>query len=484
MALGAALGLLLVAAPRRTPAAATSPTKQTPGPPAAAAKPTTQPAQALLDSGEGKKYVVVKVDGPMMSRHGTVVLQRSIRFATDKDASLLVVYLETPGGLAGVMLGMRDALVESPMPTLGFVRQAYSAGALLALATDRIYMHPMAHIGDAIPLQLAMGQPKELEGDIKEKILAPMRKEFATTARVKGHREDLALAMVDLDVDLPQLDAPKGKILVLDAPTAVREGLAVNVVSSIEEAVADMGLAGAERLDYKVSTADKLASFMSTPLANIVLIVIVIGGIVVEVKTPGFGLGGFVAIVAVFLFFWANWYANLAHWLEIVLFLVGVGLVIAEIVVPGFGILGISGIICIVVSIFLAMFRLPPAGFEFDYGRIAVPVRNLAWALVGGVVGTFLAAQAIRHSRIWQRVSLGAEMEAEKGFTGTADLSAHIGREGIVLTDLRPVGTVRIDDRRFDAMTEGDFISRGKTVKVIRVDTAQLVVEPVSHGSR
>lgn len=465
-------------------ASVTSPTKTALS--AAATSPTSSPAHVapppLFTSGEGKRYVVVAIDGALMSRHGTVVLKRGIDFARKKDASLVVIELHTPGGLGTVMLDMRDAIVESALPTLAFVRQAYSAGALLALATDRIYMTPMAHIGDAIPIQLTMGQPQELQGDLKQKILAPMKKEFATTARIKHHREDLAVGMVDLDLEIAGLK-PKGEILVLDGPTAVREGLAVKVVNTIEEAVADAGLRGAERIDYQMTTADRLASFLSGPITSVLLIAIVIGGIVIEVKTPGFGLGGFVAIAALFLFFWANWYANLAHWMEIVLFLAGVGLLIGEMALPGFGVLGVAGIVCIVVSIFLAMFRLPPEGFDFDYSRMEYAVRNLAWALAMGVAGMFLIAGALRHSRFWQKVSLGDEMAAKKGFTGVPDLSALVGREGMLLTDLRPVGKVQIGERRFDAIADGQFLERGTSVRVARVEGAQLVVERQASGS-
>jgi membrane-bound serine protease (ClpP class) len=436
----------------------------------------------LFTSGEGKLYVVVAIDGTLMSRHGTVVLKRGVDFAHKQGAALVVVEIHTPGGLGSIMLDMRDVLVECTVPTLGFIRQAYSAGSLLALATDRIYMTPMAHIGDAIPIQLALGQPQEIKGDLKQKILAPMKKEFATTARYKRHREDLAVGMVDLDLEILGLK-PKGEILVLDAPTAVREGLAIKTVNTIEEAVADAGLTGARRVDYQMTTADRLASFLSGPLAIILLIAIAIGGIVIEVKTPGFGLGGFVAIAALFLFFWANWYANLAHWMEIVLFLIGVGLLIGEMMVPGFGVLGISGVVCIIVSVFLAMFRLPPKGFDFNYSRVEVAVRNLAWALAMGVAAMFLVVGALRHSRFWQKVSLGNEMVAKKGFTGVPDLSAFVGREGTLLTDMRPVGTVRIGDRRFDAIAEGEFLECGKAVRVIRVQGAQLVVERQGTGA-
>jgi len=456
----------------------TSPAKLTV--PAVASDLTTSPPRRapppLFTSGEGKRYVVVQINGPLMSRHGTVVLKRGIDFARKQEASLVVVEMETPGGLGNVMLGMRDTLVECPVPTLGFLRQAYSAGALLALATDRIYMTPMAHIGDAIPLQLTLGQPQELRGDLKEKILAPMRKEFATTARYKHHREDLAVGMVDLDLEIPGLKR-KGEILVLDAPTAVREGLAVKQVETIEQAVADVGLTGAEGVKFQMTTADRLASFLSGPVTTLLLIVIAIAGIVIEVKTPGFGLGGLLAIAALFLFFWANWYANLAHWMEILLFLVGVGLLIGEMLVPGFGILGISGILCIIVSIFLAMFRLPPKGFDFDFSRMEVAIRNLAVALAIGTVAIFFIAMALGRSRFWQRVSLGAEMESKKGFTGLPDLSALVGREGTLLTDLRPVGTVQIGDRRFDAIADGLYLERGTTVRVARIRGAQLVVE-------
>jgi membrane-bound serine protease (ClpP class) len=446
--------------------------------------PTSSPAgiaPPLFKSGEGKLYVVVSVDGDMMSHHGTVVLQRGIDFAHKLDAALVVVRINTPGGAVGVMFGMRDALVECPIPTLSFVREAYSAGSLLALATDRIYMHPMAHIGDAIPILMPLGQPTELQGDLKEKALAPLKKEFTTTARYKHHREDLALGMVDLDLEIPGLKK-KGQILVLDAPTAVREGLAVKVADSIEDAVANEGLRDGKRVDYQMTTADKLASFLTRPFTTILLIAIAIGGIVIEVKTPGFGLGGIIAIASLFLFFWANWYANLAHWMEILLFLVGVGLLVAELFVPGFGVLGISGIICVLVSIFLAMFRLPPKGFAFNYNRVEFAVRNLAWALGMGVAAMFFVAGAIRHSRLWRRVSLGNEMEARKGFTGVPDLSGLMGREATVLTDLRPVGTIQIGDRRFDARAEGQFLERGTAVRVIGADSAQLVVERQKEG--
>ena len=457
---------------------------------ASAAAPTTAPAAATPTSpivatarpplftgtGVGRRYAVIRIDGPLMSRHGTVVLKRGIDFAKGKNADLAVIYLDTPGGMGTVMLGMRDAIIEAPMPTLGYVKMAYSAGALLALATDRIYMTETAHIGDAIPITMSPGGGAQaLPEDLKEKFVAPMKKEFSTTARINGYPVQAAEAMVDIDVDLPELGAPKGKILILDAPTAIRIGLASGIVRSIEEAVAAAGLAGAERLDFKMTTADRLASFLSQPTMSLVLIVVIIAGIFIEVKTPGFGLGGMIALAALFLFFWANWYANLAHWLEIVLFLIGVGLLVFELTIPGFGIFGISGILCIAASVFLAMFRLPPEGFDLNWLRLAPAVKNFAYGLALGVVTLFFMAGALRHSPFWRRVSLGEEMETAKGFAGVPDLSTFVGREGIVLTDLRPVGTVRVGARRLDAITEGEFIGHGTTVKIVGIDGAQVV---------
>ena len=473
---------VLVVCARGPAAAAAEPASTTPTTAMATADDAPSTAPALLP-GAGKRFAVISIDGPLLSRHGTVVLKRGIDFARNEDAALVVIYLNTPGGQSTIMIGMRDAIIECPIPTLGYVRQAYSAGALLALATDDIYMHPAGHIGDAIPIFLAGGEASAPEGDLKEKIIRPMVNEFRTTARINGHPEDLAEAMVDRDFNLKEWDAGKGRILVLDAPTAVKADLAEGVADSVEDAVAMAGLAGAQRIDYQMTTADKLASFLSTGMASILLIAIVIGGIVIEVKTPGFGVGGIIAIAAIFLFFWANWYANLAHWLEVVLFLAGVGLIVAEVtVVPGFGIFGISGILCVVASIFLAMFRFPPQGFDFDYSRMSGAVHNMAWALVIGVVGMFIIARSIHSSRIWRRVSLGDELAADQGYTSFDDQSSYVGQEGVLLTDLRPVGTVRVGDKRLDALADGEFLNKGTKVRVIRIDGAQLVVEKVEEG--
>lgn len=442
--------------------------------------------------------------------HGVIELglsgfvDRVCKEAKKEGADLIIVDIDTFGGRVDAATEICDSLAElEDIPTVGFVTgEAWSAGALIALACKTIIMTPGSSIGSAEPRGGAMGE--ELTD---EKTVSAVRAKFKAVAEKNGHSVKLASAMVDKDIELilvkiddkieilttSEWDAKdkkykkrakshivlseKGKLLNITANEAKDLGLAKEALETRSELLEFLGFKDARVIETKLLWSEILVRFITHPIVSSLLLTIGFLGLIFELKIPGWGLSGTLGLISLALFFWGHYLVGLANWIEVVLFLLGIGLLLVEIfVIPGFGITGVSGIILIVISLFLALIKHP---FEIPRRELLGAFYIISYAFVLSLVIAIVGLKWLPHSWVWKKLVLVHTEESAKGYTQDRYWERFIGKEGKSITPLRPAGKIEIDGEFLDVVTEGDFLDKGTLVKIVSVDGNRILVRKV-----
>ena len=429
-------------------------------------------------------------------------LARVLAEAADHDAAAVVLAIDTPGGRLDAVLQMQDALLGSDVRTIAFVdRTAFSAGALVAIASAEIYMAPGAVMGAATPVEGGSGETAS------EKVVSAVRKTFKTTAEVRGRDPRVAEAMVDPEVEIAGL-VERGKLLTLTTSEAVAWGYADGVVADRAALLAATGLTGAPLVETAPGPAEKLVRVITTPAFASLLIAIAVLMILGDVLVGGFGLVGGLGLGLLATFFWGHMLAGLAGWEDLALVALGLALIGVEVfVVPGFGVPGVLGLAALLGGLFLALLgrdirtpaQIERAGLTVAAAFVAV-VLGVAAALallprsrrLGGLVlqAQVVGAPAARRApEGWLRwfgdrsPVLSAEQPASTRHpserTGPEDVPA--GATGVALSDLRPSGIAAVGGRRVDVVTAGDYVGAGEPIEVVRDDGYRRVVRRVAE---
>lgn len=396
------------------------------------------------------------------------------REALESGANLLLVKLNTYGGALDAADSIRTALLRCPLPTLAYVDvNAASAGALIALACDSVYMAPAASMGSATVVNGA-GEP------MPEKYQSYMSTIMRATAEHHGRksvgdslvwRRDPAIAasMVNPEVSVS-----------LTASQAVECGYADGIAPNLGAVLADIDMAGAEVSYYQSTLTDDIMGFLANAAVRAILVMLILGGIYMEMHTPGLGFAAAVSAVATVLYFLPMFVTGSMPAWVLLCFIVGVALIALEIfVVPGFGVTGISGIIAVVMALVGGMLTNDAVtGFDFS---------SLCNSLIIVGVGSLLAVGAIVYltsshgPKVFRKhTELMTELRVDDGFVGV-DMSPvrYIGQIGETVTDMRPAGKIEIGNTVFDAVSTGPFIAAKKQVKVTKYENAQLYVSEV-----
>ncbi|MBO4488038.1 MAG: nodulation protein NfeD [Bacteroidales bacterium] len=403
--------------------------------------------------------------------------EKAVKEATEQKADYLLLELNTFGGELDAADKIRTLLLNAPMPTMVFINNnAASAGALISIACDSIYMASGSSIGAASVVNQ--------EGEIMpDKYQSYMRSLMRTTAEKNGRNPDIAQAMVDPDIEVKGI-SEKGKVLTFTTEEAIQHGFCEGAADSKEAVLAQAGLESHTLIEQKLSWIDKIILFLVNPVVSSILIMCIVGGIYFELQAPGIGLPLAIAITAALLFFAPHYLEGLAqHW-EILLFIVGVALLILEFfVIPGFGVAGVSGIVLIVGALVLTM--IFNVGFHFKFnptfdGAYEV-AKNLVIVLFSMVSGFFIALwlckKVITAKTRFGTIALNTELTADQGFIAQdMHLQELVGKEGTAATFMRPAGKIEIDGNLYDATSEYGLIDKGSPVVVVKFENAQLVV--------
>ena len=390
--------------------------------------------------------------------------------AAAADADYILLDLNTYGGAVDAADSIRNAILRCDRPVISFVNmQAASAGALISIACDSIYMKTGSSIGSATVVDQA--------GNVMpDKYQSFMRGMMRSTAQATGRDPKIAESMVDT-----------ANVLSLTPSEAIEVGFCEGVCE--DEFEVARKVAGSDgfiirNMEDDISWLDRLIQFLLNPLLQSIFMMMIIGGIFVEIRTPGIGLPLVTAIVGALLYFAPAYLGDLVSYWEILLFVVGLVLIGVEIfVLPGFGVCGILGIIAVVLSLAFAMVDNAEL-FHWDGSLNLQPIlRPIGIVIISAsaaIFGSVLLVRKLFATRSFDHIALRQELKADEGFTGVASgLESFVGETVTVFTDLRPSGKVKTSDGRiFEATLKfGGFAEKGTSLTVISAEQGRLYCE-------
>ena len=408
--------------------------------------------QPLLASAQ--PVVVINIKGEIDGAQVALV-NRAVADATSKQARAIIIEIDTFGGLVDSAVKIRDVISQSPIETICYIKnRAWSAGALIAIAHEHIAIAPGGSIGAAEPIPTT------------EKTIAALKAEFAATANQKGRNVKVAEAMVDKTLGFPGYAQP-GQILALADYQAIEVGYADISAADRSAVLTHYNLTDYEIVEYNVGAQEKLAGLLSSGIVKSLLLSVIFLAVFAEIKTAGMGIAAFIGLFAALLFFGSQWLTGVAGWFELILFMSGILLLIIELYVPGFGFWGISGLSCIIFSFYLTL------------GGNMVAVTMLSISFVVAIVTFLVILKYLPSSRLWTKMVLKESENAKGGFSSSDDYSSYLGKEGVVVSLLRPAGMMTIDGVQIDVVSEGQYIEPGTKVKVVSVNGNRIVVRSV-----
>jgi len=393
-------------------------------------------------------------------------IERSLAEAEASGARFVVLDMDTPGGRVDAAQRITDALRDTDLPVYTLVnRRAFSAGALIALATDRIYMRPGSVIGAATPVD-GTGQKAP------EKIVSAMRSEMRTLAEEQGLDPAIAAAMVDEDIAVEGL-VEEGKLLTLTTEEAVRVGYALE----IEDLDALLGALDARAetvVTSQANWAERIVRFFSNPVVAPFLLTLGFLGLITEIKTPSFGMAGAAGLLSLSLFFGSHLIIGLAGLEDVLIFGAGLVLLGVEVfLIPGFGIFGILGAIGILGGLYMSLLGSLPTGSDFSRAGLVLSTTMVlivvtAWAMIRSLP---------RSSRLAKSgIFLLQRTERETGYESSHARSELVGAIGTAVTDLRPSGTGLFGDERIDVVSESSWITEGTPIRILSAEGYRHVV--------
>ena len=400
------------------------------------------------------------------------IVVKGLEKADEAGADYVLLDLDTYGGAVDAADSIRTAILRYEKPVIAYINmQAASAGALISIACDSIYMRTGSSIGAAT----VVNQSGEVMPD---KYQSFMRGMMRATAQATGRDPKIAESMVDT-----------ANVLSLTPEEAIAVGYCEGKAESVDEAVRAV-VGGNEfivkNMEDDMTWLDRLIQLLLNPLLQSLFMMMIIGGIFVEIRTPGFGLPLVTAIVGALLYFAPLYVEHLAASWEILLFVIGLILIALEIfVIPGFGVAGISGIVAVVTALAFAMIdnaELLRWDGTINLQPLLRPVAIVIFSITAAVFGSVWLVRRLYATRTFDTIALRQEMKASEGFTGVVSGLEHfIGDELEVFADLKPSGKVKgTDGRVYEAILAfGGYAEKGSLVKVLRTEQGRLYCEKV-----
>jgi len=412
------------------------------------------------------QYKIQEEIGPAAWRN----TQKAVQEAEDMNADYILIHMNTYGGLVDAADSIRTRLLNAKPIVLVFIdNNAASAGALISIACDSIYMRKSASIGAAT----VVNQTGEV---VPDKYQSYMRATMRATAESTGRDPRIAEAMVDPTVYIEGI-IDSGKVLTFTSSEALRYGFSNGTAESIAEALAMAGVRDYTVVKQQLTGLDRIINLLVSPAVSGILVLVILGGIYFELQTPGVGFPLLAAITAAVLYFAPLYLEGLAANWEILLFIIGLALLAVEIfVIPGFGVAGIAGIASILIGLVFSL--LQNDGFDLEFTGTTEVVTALATVLIPFttvVVLLFLYGEKILERGAFKRLVLQDVQSPEAGYV-IADQHQLIGAKGLAKTTLRPTGKVEIAGIRHDARAESGYIDAGAQVEVVGQERFELIV--------
>jgi membrane-bound serine protease (ClpP class) len=440
-----------------------------------------------------RKFIVYKYNiNDQIAKPMWRITQKSFEEAERLKADIILIQMNTYGGLVDVADSIRTKILNSRIPVYIFIDDnAASAGALISIACDSIYMRAGGKIGAATVVDQTGAQ-------VPDKYQSYMRATMRATAEAHGKdtiitendtvykwKRDphIAEAMVDPSIEIPEV-SDSGKVLTFTSEEAIKYGFCEGLATSAADIMKKAGIENYEIVEYDPTTLDNIINFLLNPIVHSLLIMLIIGGVYFELQTPGIGFPLAAAAIGAVLYFAPLYLEGLAENWEILVFIVGIILLAVEIfALPGFGVAGVSGIILMVSGLTMAMVD----NLVFEGGDIFLAINTVMKALMivvlsilFAVVASLYLGKKLLTSPAFPGFALRETQQKEDGFTVANLAERHlVGHTGTAYTVLRPSGKAEVNGEIYDAKSEFGFIEKGSKIKVVRYETGQLYVEEV-----
>lgn len=407
---------------------------------------------------------------PRTNRYSELALEK----AQEINADYVIIEMDTYGGALNDADDIRTRVMEFEKPIYVFInKDAASAGALISIACDSIYMAKGASIGAATVVT----------GDgtaAPDKYQSYMRSIMRSTAESSGRDPKIAEAMVDENLQVDSV-SQAGKVITFTSSEAIENGYCEGIVSNVDEIMKRSNIEKYELYEYELSSSDRIIAIFLNPFVSGILILIILGGVYFELQTPGIGFPILAAVTAMVLYFVPHYLNGLAENWEIILFFIGILLIVLEIfVIPGFGVAGIAGISLTITGLILVMVNNDNFDFSFvAEGDLITAIFTTFIGLIGAFILMFVGGVRLTESRMFKKVALQNVLSKEDGYTSDFKSDSYMGKQGSAYTVLRPSGKVIIDGNIFDASTRGDYIEKDTAIEVVGEEGTSLKVKAV-----
>ena len=411
-------------------------------------------------------------------------IQRTLEDAESNEATAVIFDINTFGGRVDAATQIKDAILGANIPTIAFInRRAISAGALISLSCEKIYMTGGGLIGAATAVDMTGKKGSE-------KVISFMREEMASTAEKRGRSKEIARGMVDEELSFTHLvigrDSIKvddiegrkdGKLISLTTEQALRYKIADGTAENMEALLDSLGYSSVKTIETAENWSEAIVRFLTNPVVASLLTTFGFLGILFELQSPGWGIPGFVGLACLILSLSASYIAQLATMSDMLFVLTGLALILLEVlVIPGFGIAGLGGIGLMIYGLYLLLLPDIPVGEEV----LGQAMDGFLIGLVGAVIGLVLLAKLMIKTKFWEQLTAPDTQKKEDGYSNTLGWESLQGETGIADTDLHPSGWVRVKDQRIFVVSEGEFIEEGKEIKILSVDGNRVLVRELT----
>ncbi len=429
-------------------------------------------------------------------------IERSIKEAETNNAVSIIFTINTFGGRVDAATQIKDAILDSKIPTVAFInKRAISAGALISLSCEKIYMTGGATIGATTAVDMSGKKASE-------KVISYMREEMASTAEKRGRNKHIARGMVDEELEFPskvkneyitsdnEVDTVKtiiyylvmdndtiyvddiegrkqGNLITLTTEQALKYKIADRSADTFNSVLDSLGFSNATVQTTSENWSENFVRFLTNPVVASLLTTFGFLGILFELQSPGWGIPGSIGLICLILSLSASYIAELATMNDFLIILIGMLCIILEaLVFPGFGIPGIAGIIFILWGLYLLLLPDIPVGEEV----LSQASNGLFIGIIGGLIGLVLLFRAMTKTKFWKDLTSPGGQNKEDGYAASFGWEKLVGETALTETDLHPSGWIVVDNERIFAVSEGNFIDKNVKVIVLSVDGNRVVV--------
>lgn len=419
---------------------------------------------------ENKRILLAEVKSnidPRTNRYTKLLIDE----AKNENYDIIVIEMDTYGGAVNDADDIRTRILDFEKPIYVWInKDAASAGALISIACDSIYMSSGASIGAATVVTGDGAQAPD-------KYQSYMRSIMRSTAEAKGRDPKIAEAMVDEDIKVDSI-SQEGKVITFSTKEAIEYGFCDAELNSVDEIMERQGIENYEITKFELGSAENIISIFLNPIVSSILILLIMGGLYFELQTPGVGFPIIASIIALILYLTPYYLNGVAENWEIVLFFLGIILIVVEVfVIPGFGIFGVSGLIISVSSLILIMLNNDMFDFTFVISR---DIMNASLSVLISVFafGILILFGGLRftNSKAFKNISLDKTQDSSMGYISNKYPDNLVGKIGKAYTVLRPSGKIIIGEEIYDATSSGGFIEKNSKVKVVSNEGGSLKV--------